>query len=100
MINLWEFKGCVKIWQKYEITMKMMRMIRKIGRWKNVEEIKLWQIFTYESRNFKKDMTKQKEDNMTKNGQKENKKRTKIWKDDEMMTHRKYRHLELQCKHG
>ena len=37
MRNLWEFKGCVKIWQKDEI---MMRMMRRIGRWKNVEERK------------------------------------------------------------
>ena len=83
MRNLWEFKGCVKIWQKDEI---MMRMMRKIGRCKNVEEIKTSQIFTYESRYFKKDMTRWKEGKMTKKGQKEDKK-MKRWKDDEVMMH-------------
>ena len=83
MINLWEFKGCVKLWQKDEI---MMRMMRKIGRCKNGEEIKTWQIFTYESRYFKK-IWQWKEDKAMKKGQKEDKKKTKRRKDDEMMTH-------------
>ena len=37
MRNLWEFKGCVKIWQKDEI---MMRMMRRIGRWKMLKQEK------------------------------------------------------------
>ena len=37
MRNLWEFKGCVKIWQKYEV---MMRMMRRIGRWKTLKKEK------------------------------------------------------------
>jgi hypothetical protein len=80
MRNLWEFKGCVKIWQKEEIMMKMMR---RIGRWKNVEERKTWQIFTYESRYFKNIWQGEKRTKWWK----KDKKRTKGWKDDEMMMH-------------
>ena len=46
--------------------------MRKIGRCKNVEEIKTWQIFTYESRYFKKIQQGEKR---TK-GQKKDKERT------------------------
>ena len=60
----------------------MMRMMRRIGRWKNVEERKTSQIFKYESRYIKKDVTRWKEDQAMKKGQKEDKKMKRWWSYD------------------
>ncbi len=70
-----------KWWNSDEIMMKKMR---KIGRWKNDEEISTWQISTCESRYFKGyDKVKEwrKDENRTKSILKDEK-MMKIWKDD------------------
>ena len=58
--------------------------MRTIRRWKNDEEIKTWEMFTFESRYFKKKWQDEKRTERLKIVQKEGEK-TKRWGNDETM---------------